>query len=145
MLPKSQLISLSAVPGMGPRRIRALFRKFPTINPWACSYWSTVYSNEKGYTGSTFHSPFAGIKKPGSTASWKIIYKICLINFLYVICLIMRVYCKTVNSQPWKLHYVTRMIEKVIVNLNRGKSFQFRDEHLKFYTNSKESTNKWLF
>ena len=28
MLPKSQLISLSAVSGMGPRRIRALFRKF---------------------------------------------------------------------------------------------------------------------
>ena len=32
MLPKSQLISLSAVPGMGPRRIRALFRKYPDLD-----------------------------------------------------------------------------------------------------------------
>ncbi len=32
MIPKSQLISLSAVPGMGPRRIRALLRKFPELN-----------------------------------------------------------------------------------------------------------------
>ena len=31
MIPKSQLISLSAVPGMGPRRIRILFRKFPVL------------------------------------------------------------------------------------------------------------------
>ena len=31
MIPKSQLISLSAVPGMGPRRIRALLRKFPEL------------------------------------------------------------------------------------------------------------------
>ena len=28
MIPKSQLISLSAVPGMGPRRIRSLLRKY---------------------------------------------------------------------------------------------------------------------
>ena len=32
MLPKSQLISLSAVPGMGPRRIRAIFRKYPNLD-----------------------------------------------------------------------------------------------------------------
>ncbi len=31
MIPKSQLISLSEVPGMGPRRIRALLRKFPEL------------------------------------------------------------------------------------------------------------------
>ena len=32
MISKSQLISLSAVPGMGPRRIRALFRKYPDLD-----------------------------------------------------------------------------------------------------------------
>ena len=32
MLPKSQLISLSAVLGMGPRRIRAIFRKYPNLD-----------------------------------------------------------------------------------------------------------------
>ena len=31
MIPKSQLISLSKVPGMGPRRIRALLREFPEL------------------------------------------------------------------------------------------------------------------
>ena len=31
MIPKSQLISLSEVPGMGPRRIRALLREFPEL------------------------------------------------------------------------------------------------------------------
>ena len=31
MIPKFQLISLSAVPGMGPRRIRTLLRKFPKL------------------------------------------------------------------------------------------------------------------
>ena len=31
MIPKFKLISLSAVPGMGPRRIRALLRKFPEL------------------------------------------------------------------------------------------------------------------
>ena len=31
MIPKSQLISLSEVLGMGPRRIRALLRKFPEL------------------------------------------------------------------------------------------------------------------
>ena len=31
MIPKFQLISLSAVPGMGPRRIRTLLRKFPEL------------------------------------------------------------------------------------------------------------------
>ena len=31
MITKSQLISLSAVPGMGPRRIRTLLRKFPEL------------------------------------------------------------------------------------------------------------------
>ena len=31
MIPKSQLISLSAGPGMGPRRIRSLLRKYPEI------------------------------------------------------------------------------------------------------------------
>ena len=31
MIPKSQLISLSEVPGMGPRRIRALLRKFTEL------------------------------------------------------------------------------------------------------------------
>ena len=32
MIPKSHLISLSAVPGMGPRRIRALLRKYPELD-----------------------------------------------------------------------------------------------------------------
>ena len=32
MFSKSQLISLSAVPGIGPRRIRALFRKYPELD-----------------------------------------------------------------------------------------------------------------
>ena len=36
MIPKSQLISLSAVPGMGPRRIRALFRKYPNLDDISC-------------------------------------------------------------------------------------------------------------
>ena len=36
MIPKSQLISLSAVPGMGPRRIRALFRKYPDLDDISC-------------------------------------------------------------------------------------------------------------
>ena len=36
MIPNSQLISLSAVPGMGPRRIRALFRKYPDLDDISC-------------------------------------------------------------------------------------------------------------
>ena len=32
MISKSHLISLSAVPGMGPRRIRALLRKYPELD-----------------------------------------------------------------------------------------------------------------
>ena len=32
MIPKSHLISLSAVPGMEPRRIRALLRKYPELD-----------------------------------------------------------------------------------------------------------------
>ena len=32
MILKSHLISLSAVPGMGPRRIRALLRKYPELD-----------------------------------------------------------------------------------------------------------------
>ena len=31
MIPKSQLISFSMVPGMGPRRIRSLMRKYPEV------------------------------------------------------------------------------------------------------------------
>ena len=31
MIPKSQLISLSSVPGMGPRRILFLLRKYPEL------------------------------------------------------------------------------------------------------------------
>ena len=31
MIPKSQLISLSAVSGMGPRRIRSLLWKYPEV------------------------------------------------------------------------------------------------------------------
>ena len=31
MISKSHLISLSAVPGMGPRRIRALFKKYSVV------------------------------------------------------------------------------------------------------------------
>ena len=36
MIPKSQLISLSAVSGMGPRRIRTLFRKYPELDDISC-------------------------------------------------------------------------------------------------------------
>ena len=36
MISKSQLISLSVVPGMGPRRIRALFRKYPDLDDISC-------------------------------------------------------------------------------------------------------------
>ena len=32
MISKSHLISLSAVPGMGPHRIRALLRKYPELD-----------------------------------------------------------------------------------------------------------------
>ena len=35
MIPKSQLISLSMVPGMGPRRIRFLLRKYPEVEDMA--------------------------------------------------------------------------------------------------------------
>ena len=31
MIPKSQLINLSAVPDKGPRRIRSLLRKYPEV------------------------------------------------------------------------------------------------------------------
>ena len=31
MIPKSQLISLSVVPGMGPMGIRSLLRKYPEV------------------------------------------------------------------------------------------------------------------
>ena len=36
MIQKSQQISLTAVPGMGPRRIRALFRKYPDLDDISC-------------------------------------------------------------------------------------------------------------
>ena len=40
MIPKFQLISLSTVPGMGPRRIRSLLRKYPEVEDMTMIYKS---------------------------------------------------------------------------------------------------------
>ena len=82
MISKSHLISLSAVPGMGPRRIRALLRKYPELDDVATLSKSDMMQVE-GISGELATNAKRinldiGKRAVATTESGEIIYKIYL-------------------------------------------------------------------
>ena len=92
MIPKSQLISLSLVPGMGPRRIRSLLWQYLEVENMTMLSKSDVMQvyviSHDLCTQMKKDTPeilstllLSGIKKPRLAASGEIIYKICVNNY----------------------------------------------------------------
>ena len=82
MISKSHLISLSAVPGMEPRRIRALLRKYPELDDVATLSKSDMMQVE-GISGELVTNARRfnlniGKRAVATTESGEIIYKIYL-------------------------------------------------------------------